>query len=380
VKRGRQRVGEKESAREAVFGAALRRVWLLALCSLFCGAAFAQSGRRPQRPPNDASEKPDLRLETREVRVPLRAWDASGKPVTNLTPKDVLVLEEGGARPVTSIKHERANIVLVLDLSNEIGTFKNGESRREQMWGRPSREVLPRPAAREFADRLVEQLPAGDRIAIIQYADRVQLIQDWTEDRDEALLSLRSKFRAGIRARYFDALMLAAQKLGECESGRRVVVLVSDGIDSASKARSSQAMTALARAQASVFVVSWTELLRREIRKALEWSGAHEAQNSATHKRGVELATFMRRLDGPEAELERLAEQSGGELWIPDSFDKLTKSAPTEIIREIGAQYTLTFVAEREGLDNLRAVQVLPARAGLTVRSRRRYYVEDGGE
>jgi VWFA-related protein len=380
VKRSRQRECEKAGARRKLLRAAARRAWLLVLCWLLCGEAFAQSGRRPQKPPNDPAEKPDLRLETREVRVPLRAWDAAGKPVTNLTPKDVLVLEEGGARPVTSIKHERANIVLVLDLSNEIGTFKNGESQRERLWGRPSREVLPRPAAREFADRLVEQLPAGDRIAIIQYADRVQLIQDWTEDRDEALLSLRSKFRAGIRARYFDALMLAVQTLGECESGRRVVVLVSDGIDSASKARASQAMTALARAQASVFVVSWTELLRREIRKALEWSGAHEAQNSATYKRGVELATFMRRLDGPEAELERLAEQSGGELWIPDSFDKLTKSAPAEIIREIGAQYTLTFVAEREGLDSLRAVQVLPARAGLTVRSRRRYYVEDGGQ
>jgi VWFA-related protein len=347
--------------------------------ALLAAPAAAQSGRRPQPSPQAPTEKPILRLETREIRVPLRAWNAKGEPVTNLAPTDVLVLEEGGARPVTSIRREPANVVLVLDLSNEIGTFKNGESQRERLWGRPSKTVLPRPAAREFADNLVAALPADDRIAIIQYADRVQLIQDWTQDRDEALLSLRSKFRAGIKARYFDALMLAAQKLGECESGRRIVVLVSDGIDSASKARAQQAVTALARAQASLFVVSWTELLRREIRKALEWSGAHEPQNSATYKRGAELAMFMRRLDGPELELQRLAEQSGGEAWIPESFDQFV-NVPREVMQEIGAQYTLTFVAEREGLETLRHVQVLPARAGLTVRSRQRYYAEDDGQ
>lgn len=350
-------------------------IWLSAACSV----GVAQSGRRPPKPPNAPAERPDLRLETREIRLPLRAWDAQGRPVTNLTPRDVLVLEEGGARPVTSIKYEPANIVLVLDLSNEIGTFKNGESQRDRVWGRASKEVLPRPAAREFADNLVAQLADSDRIAIIQYADRVQLIQDWTQNRDEALLSLRSKFRAGIKARYFDALMLAAQKLNECESGRRLIVLVSDGIDSASKARAPQALTALARAQATVFVVSWTELLRREIRKALGWSGAHESQNSATVKRGVELELFARRLDGPETELRQMAEQTGGEIWIPESFDKFTRT-PLEIVQEIGAQYTLTFVTEREGLESIRRVQVLPARVGLTVHARQQYYVGDEGQ
>lgn len=347
-------------------------MWLGAVC----GAGFAQSGRRP---PAQQNEKPDLRLDTREVRVPLRAWDAHGKPVTNLSAKDVLVLEEGGARPVTSIKYEPANIVLVLDSSNEIGTFKNGESQRDRVWGRPSKTVLPRPAGREFADNLAAALPENDRLAIIQYADRVQLLQDWTQDREQALLSLKMKFRAGIKARYYDALMLAAQKLGECESGRRIVVLVSDGIDSASKARAQQAMTALARAQATIFVVSWTELLRREIKKALEWSGAHESQNSASMKRADELRQFVRHLDAPEFELQRMAEQSGGEMWLPDSFEMFVIT-PRKILEEIGAQYTLTFVAEREGLESLRSVQVLPARAGLTVRARQRYYAEADGQ
>jgi hypothetical protein len=40
-------------------------------------------------------------------------------------------LEDGEPRPVSYIRHEPANIVLVIDSSNEIGTFKNGESQRK---------------------------------------------------------------------------------------------------------------------------------------------------------------------------------------------------------------------------------------------------------
>ncbi|HYE76086.1 MAG TPA: VWA domain-containing protein [Blastocatellia bacterium] len=375
MKRSRHKVAKRKSRnfKQCAFQAIVTVCFALLV---FFSEVLAQSGRHPQGKPGANNEKPDVRLETLEIRVPLRAYDSNGKPVTDLMPKDVLVLEEDQARPVTSITYEPANIVLVLDLSNEIGTFKNGESRRDDLWGRPSKLVLPRPAAREFADNLVANLSQGDRIAIIQYADRVQLIQDWTENRDEALLSLKSKFRAGIKARYFDALMMAAQKLNECETGRRIVVLVSDGIDSASKSRLPQTVTALTRAQASLFVVSWTELLRNEIRKAVEWSSAYEPYNSATAKRKEELLTFIKRLDGPETRMRQMAEQSGGEMWTPSTFDKFVKT-PGDVIKEISAQYTLTFVAEREGIENIRDIHVLPARIGLTVQARQKYYAED---
>ena len=108
-------------------------------------SSSAQSGRKTQNPQKPPSDKADLRIETREVRLPIRAYNNVGKPITDLAPKDVVIIEDGAARQTTSVKLEPANILLVLDLSNEIGTFKNGEGQPDRVWGRPSKTVLPRP-------------------------------------------------------------------------------------------------------------------------------------------------------------------------------------------------------------------------------------------
>src|SRR5262249_21205360 len=210
---------------------------LISILSIY-HTAFAQSGRKPQgqqgQQGQNPTEKPIARIETREVVLPLIAYDANGEYVDNLTEKDVLVLEEGESRPVTKLRREPANIILILDLSNEIGTFKNGPTERvereQPVWEKgKDYQVLARQTAREFANHFVSHLSPNDQIAIIQYADKVQLIQDWTNDRNKALEALQSKYRVGIKSSYYDALKLAAEKLQSQQRGRRVVVLVSDG-------------------------------------------------------------------------------------------------------------------------------------------------------
>ncbi len=349
-------------------------------------SAIAQSGRKPvQDPKNPPSEKADLRIETREVRVPVRAYDAVGKPVINLTPKDVVIIENGEARQTTSIKLEPANILLVMDLSNEIGTFKNGESDRTNMFSdykdyekdTSRQSILSQPAPREFAYNLVDNLAETDRIAIIQYSDKVQLLQDWTDNPKQAREALSSKFRTGIKSTFHDALALAAKKIDECKTGRRVIILLSDGIDSASKTTQSKAMDALLKTEASIFVVSWTELLRSEILKAMQWNGAHEQGGSRLMKRQDELRAFVRRLDGKEIELKNLAEMTGGEFYLPMQF-KLFIRQPQEILKDVGAQYTLTYLTEKDFVDtSFRSLKVLGARPGLTVKSRQRRYSGD---
>lgn len=363
-----------------------------ALFLLLCLSAFAQSGRKTPNTQKNPQDKADLRIETREVRMPLRAYNNVGTPVTDLTPKDIVIIEDGTARQTTSVKFEPANILLVLDVSNEIGTFKNGESDRnniyvdEKEYEKPEHgEMLPRkttpilvqPAPREFAYNVVANLAATDRIAIIQYSDKVQLIQDWTLDHQQARVALDSKFRVGTQSTFHDAMVLAAKKMAECETGRRVMILLSDGFDSASKATRGKALDALMKTETSIFVVSWTELLRSEIIKAMQWNGAHERQDNRTFKRQKELADFLHKLDGSETELKGLAEVTGGEFYLPTRF-KFFLRQPTDILKDIGAQYTLTYLTEREFVDtSFRSVQVIAARSGMTVKARQRRYSGD---
>jgi len=368
---------------------------VISACSAFstvlvisCGlafTAFAQSGRKPQGQPQQQQpgEKPILRVETREVAMPIVAYDSQGNYVNDLLPKDVLVLEEGEARQVTNLKRDPANIVLILDLANEIGTFKNGPTER---YGKPDTpiweqgrnyKVVRGPTQWEFANQFVSGLSPNDKIAIIQYAEKAQLIQDWTSDRNQALNAISSKYRVGLKSSYYDALKLAADKLQSRSDGRRIVVLISDGLDSVSKISKSKAILALEKARATVFVVGWADALRHEIELSIGWMANHEVAGTNVIKRIEELRRHVLQLEGATVDLRLLAENSGGEMLLPPTHEDLIKTNRS-VNAEIGSQYTLSFLTEKTpSLEDKREIQVLAARPGLTVRSRRSYQLGD---
>jgi VWFA-related protein len=313
--------------------------------------------------------------------VPIIAYDPDGNYVNDLQPKDVLVLEEGEARQVTNLKRDPANIVLILDLANEIGTFKNGPTER---YGKPDApiwekganyKVVRGPTQWEFANQFISGISPNDKIAIIQYAEKAQLIQDWTSDPNQAKGAIISKYRAGLKSSYYDALKLAAEKLQSRPEGRRIVVLISDGLDSNSKTTRSKALQSLESARATVFVVGWADALRREIELAIGWMGSNEVAGTRVYKRTAELRQHLLQLAGATAELRQLAENSGGEMLLPPTHEDLIKSNKN-ISAEIGAQYTLSFLTENAPrLEDKRSIEVLPARPGLSVRSRRSYHL-----
>jgi len=349
--------------------------------------ANAQSGRRPQQKPGEPQTKPGeappLRIETREVVLPLMAYDAEGRFVDDLETKDVIVLEEGEGRQVTRVKREPANIVLVMDCSNEFGTYKNAAT---EVYGKGERpiwekgrdyKIISNPTTRQFANMFVSMLSPEDQIAIIQYHDRVQLIQDWTNDRQQALNSLASKYRVGIKSSYHDALKLAADKLQSQSNGRRIVVLITDGLDSSSKTGKSKAMMALEKSRASVFIVGWADALQRELELAIGWKANHEPGGMNAAKRIAELRRYASMLEGATAELRVLAEVTGGELLLPASHNDLIL-AHRQVSREIGAQYSLSFITERTPtLEDKRSIKVIAARKGVSLRSRSSYYIPD---
>ncbi len=345
-------------------------------------SGLAQSGRRPQGR-NGEAEKPVIRIETLEVVLPLLAYDANGRFIDDLKPQEVLVLEEKESRQVVSLKREPANIVLILDGSNEVGTFKNGPTRRYGSEERPvwakseTASMLANPTAREFAEKFLAALSPRDEVAIIQYADRVQLLQDWTRDSAKATGALHSGYRVGMRSTYYDALQLAATKLAEKPEGRRVVVLLTDGVDSASKSGRTKALRALEHSRAIVFVVGWAEALRREIELAVGWMRGHESFTSASASRLGELKSYLSRLEGTEVELRQLADGSGGIMWLPQSHGEVVRSF-RPLAEEIGAQYSLSFATERRpSLEDRRMIEVIPARSGMTLRSRRSYLANE---
>ncbi|MGI8565788.1 MAG: VWA domain-containing protein, partial [Pyrinomonadaceae bacterium] len=183
-----------------------------------------------------------IRVTTSEVLLPVTVRDARGTLVADLTRADFRVFEDGREQPLSdlALRQVPVDVALMVDSSSSAAASFDDFRR----------------AVGEFAARL----GAEDRISLLKFDDRVEVVQDWTLSRAQLKRSLQ-RITPGVFTRFHDALYLAArEQFGKGTQRRRAVVVLSDGIDSGrGYASLDTALRALLEAQASVYVISNTE-------------------------------------------------------------------------------------------------------------------------
>jgi Mg-chelatase subunit ChlD len=231
---------------------------VLILCLAAMGVA-AQSGRQKEGAQTTASggttvdEEELIHVRTEEVLVPVSVRDQAGMSVNGLSADKFFVYDNGERQEISSFNRQRvpANIVLLLDASGSVF----------------SRMRFIREAAKGFLKGLLPE----DKVCVMQFADEVELLQEWTggADTQHLLKALEWRYHPGQATTFYDGLYLAAQEQLKRVQGRKIVILLTDGIDTAAKRRASyaDAMNAVRRAEASVYVISLTESLRAALEK-----------------------------------------------------------------------------------------------------------------
>lgn len=164
---------------------------------------------------------------TRTVRVPVSVLDDGGRPVIGLRALDFQVSDDGKRQPVTLFSGERQalRIALALDVS---GSMSNKIRQVEQ-------------SLRHFIDLL----EPADEILAITFNERVRVLQDFTSDRERLGRVLDMLTPAGPTALY-DATAEAIRRVAPGAAESKAVVIVSDGVDTASSS-SFEALRELAR-------------------------------------------------------------------------------------------------------------------------------------
>ncbi len=109
----------------------------------------------------------------------------------------------------------------------------------------------PIAAAKAAAQGFVAQLSPADRVAVMHFDDRVELVQDYTADRTAAAAAIDSLQAHGNTALY-TATVAAALKAGTSTSNRRAIILLSDGADFGAKSDITRQGAADAAASAGV--------------------------------------------------------------------------------------------------------------------------------
>ncbi len=319
--------------------------------------ASSQTTHKQNAQGSDDNDDEVIRISTNEVLVPVSVRDARGGLVAGLTRKDFRVYEDGREQPLNDLALRRVPVDVVLMIDASSSAASNLDSFRH--------------AAEEFAARLSPY----DRISLIKFDDRVELLQDWTQSRVQLRRALL-RIKPGVFTRFNDALLLAAREQLKHTHNRRALIVLTDGIDSGRGVSAmNEALRALLEAQASVYVVGNTEIERAE--KERELNNLTLAPAAARRFNGLridDLREGLRVLDASEKNLAQLTAATGGKLYRPQNFDALD-AVYAEVADELQSQYALYYTPLNKAHDGtFRRVRVETVNPALQSSTRTGYY------
>ncbi|HEY6232364.1 MAG TPA: VWA domain-containing protein [Pyrinomonadaceae bacterium] len=201
-----------------------------------------------------------------------------------------------------------------------------------------SRLTLARSAAIRFLDRLREE----DVAAVYRFDSKVEQVQEFSSGRDLAPLVYGVK--ANGMTTLNDAIVDAARALATRTEKRKAIIVLSDGLDTFSKASSDKAIESALAIGASIYAVDMS---------ADEGNASRNMQSAAV--------------------LKSFAEKSGGRFVATPGGPAL-RDAFANIADELGHQYTIAFRPLNQSRDGKwHKLEVKLSRPELVVRTRKAY-------
>lgn len=348
------------------------------------------SSAQQQQPKPDEKEQEKVRVFTEEVRLPVVALDAYGHYDPTLELDDILVLEDGVAQQLRSLRHMPANVLFVLDTGGELSGL-GGLSKSTSL-------------TRDVASELVKRLQSGTSIAVMQSGNTAELLQPWTTDKPTVLKTLKTKLNSTKRSRISEAIVNATQQLKDRPEGSRHVVLITDGVDSpGGKIDRSEAVRTLIAARATVHIISYTKFVtQKSDTKKKIYTGQRSTTadpitatdptlppgttRSPSYSVRIPFDPPMKRqrkayeaeVKKSEVVLQNVAQETGGKWMLPvNSLEMMAEAG--EIARAIDAEYVVTYRPKRALAEakpgEYRRIEVASRRVGLNLQARRGYVV-----
>ena len=266
-----------------------------------------------------------VRVEAVNVLVTVNDED-SGRFIKNLARSDFEVLENGVLQTITNFSQETnlpLTIALCVDTSASVKVKLDFE----------------KEASLDF---LFTVMRPNDRALLAEFDTGVTLLHDYTPNPNDLAEEIKN-LRAGGGTSLYDAVYLISEQKMLHETGRRTMIILSDGSDLTSSHTFDDALQMAQKAEIAIYAVSTTRF------------GAdidHEGDNA----------------------LKQLAEATGGRVFFPYSSTDFAKSF-SAIEQELRSQYNLAYVPTDKARDGtFREITVKVRRGGVTVHHRKGYY------
>lgn len=260
------------------------------------------------------------------VQVSVTVTDANGRLVTGLSRDDFEIFEDGASQPITVFTDERVSLSLgvLLDSSDSM---------------RGQRIADARDAVDRFVSMLLER---DDEAFIAAFNHKPRLIGGWVRPPAVLAGTLEELFASGSTALY-DALAASAPLFGNRANPRAALVVISDGVDTASDVSLRQAVDIVRRFEPLVYAIA---------------IDSEQAVPSARVN--------------PES-LREITSTSGGYTEVVRTSADLGP-ATERIANELNKQYTLGYVPSKPADGTWRGIRVRVRNREYFTRARRGYY------
>ncbi len=316
---------------------------------------------------NAGASQTGIRVRVELVNVPVTVLNKRGLPVINLTENDFKVYEDGVRQTIKYFDREThipLHIGLILDTSN---------SARRQL-------SFQQEAASEFVFNMLQGRSSKNQIFLQTFDATSSIAQDFTND-PELLNDKIRKLKAGGGKAVYDAVYFACEKLlkaGDRENTRRVVVLISDGLDVQSQHTLEEAVAMAHRAETAIYTIGnaaygFSNPGDKYLEEIAEGTGG-AAYFPRRETPGTDLGTgyLSHGQIGDTSQNTGLGADTG--TYSAQRLVQLADSLES-IGRELNEQYTLGYTPTRGTLDGTyRTIKVEAHGRGLTLRWKPGYY------
>jgi Ca-activated chloride channel homolog len=250
--------------------------------------------------------------------------------VTNLTQEDFSVYEDNQKQEIKNFARETdlpLTIAMLIDTSQSVAP----KLRFEQ------------DAAIGFFQSILRE---KDRAMLLSFDSDVTLLQDFTNDPNKMAREIK-KLRAAGGTSLYDAIYRSCDEKLIRETGRKAIIILSDGDDESSKVSLHQASEMALRAEALIFAISISK-------------GGFFGVGNGTK-------------EGDDT-LKELCQETGGRIFFPFKLDDLEDSF-RQINQELRSQYNLGYFSTNNARDgSYRKVKIETPEKALKLSYRKGYY------
>jgi Ca-activated chloride channel family protein len=289
------------------------------------------------------SAQEQIRVKVRLVNVAFSARDARGALIQDLGKDDVEVFEDAVPQHISFFAHS-VDVPLTLGLIVDFSGSQDHFTKQHQ---------------RDLQAFLKDVLGPKDRAFLVCFGNHLRLVSDFSQSGEQMMQQLERyrhnsdrfseigpKEERELGTAFYDSIYYSTAEKLAGETGRRVLLVFSDGEDNSSSHDMMTTIEAAQEANVQVFTIRYTE--------------KEHGKLTARNQYGIRV-------------MDRIAKETGGEAIDAGASDP--QAYFHQIAEELRSSYELAYYPSNPMSDDtFRKIAIRPKRSGVTIRSRTGYF------